>query len=213
MSALQAWHAVAFLAYKFWSLWAGACGVWTWEWLCVCVHIHHSKHVSFFKYAVLCHILVFEVTACGKRHLQTTVSQSSWLPSQIPGLRHVFEKACCLKTSISFSLNRLQTRLYSVFSLFSPSLYLISHFSTSFTHISSLCLFKASNGNDPWSVWNADPSGGSNNWASNPEGTQTEKSAADPWGSVSHGHPQAYQGPGKSSFSVGNHGWCWKRMC
>uniref|UniRef100_A0A3P8RXS4 Sorting nexin n=1 Tax=Amphiprion percula TaxID=161767 RepID=A0A3P8RXS4_AMPPE len=56
---------------------------------------------------------------------------------------------------------------------------------------------QASNGNDPWSVWNADPSGGSsNNWASNPEGTQTGKSAADPWGSVSQGHPQAYQGPG-----------------
>ncbi|XP_026196784.1 sorting nexin-9b isoform X1 [Anabas testudineus] len=57
---------------------------------------------------------------------------------------------------------------------------------------------QASNGNDPWSVWNTDPpSGGSNNnWASNPEGTQTGKSAADPWGSVSHGHPQAYQGPG-----------------
>eukprot|EP00064_Thunnus_orientalis_P007454 superscaffoldBa00000831_g7475 len=57
---------------------------------------------------------------------------------------------------------------------------------------------EASNGNDPWSVWNADPSGGSsNNWASNPEGTQTGKTAAaDPWGSVSQGHPQAYQGPG-----------------
>ncbi|KAI3364306.1 hypothetical protein L3Q82_011108, partial [Scortum barcoo] len=56
---------------------------------------------------------------------------------------------------------------------------------------------EASNGNDPWSVWNADPSGGSNNnWASNPEGTQTGKSAADPWSSISQGHPQAYQGPG-----------------
>ncbi|XP_028252859.1 sorting nexin-9b isoform X2 [Parambassis ranga] len=56
---------------------------------------------------------------------------------------------------------------------------------------------EASNGNDPWSVWNADPSGGSNNnWASNPEGTQTGKTAADPWSSVSQGHPQAYQGPG-----------------
>uniref|UniRef100_A0A672IET0 Sorting nexin n=1 Tax=Salarias fasciatus TaxID=181472 RepID=A0A672IET0_SALFA len=54
----------------------------------------------------------------------------------------------------------------------------------------------ASNGNDPWSSWNTDPSGGSNNnWASNPEGTQTGRGAADPWGS--HGHPQAYQGPGK----------------
>uniref|UniRef100_G3P773 PX domain-containing protein n=1 Tax=Gasterosteus aculeatus aculeatus TaxID=481459 RepID=G3P773_GASAC len=45
------------------------------------------------------------------------------------------------------------------------------------------------NGNDPWSVWNSDPSGGSNNnWASNPEGTQTGSAA-------SQGHPQAYQGP------------------
>ncbi|XP_041831692.1 sorting nexin-9b isoform X1 [Melanotaenia boesemani] len=50
---------------------------------------------------------------------------------------------------------------------------------------------EANNGNDPWSVWNADPSGGSsNNWASNPEGTQTQ------WNTVSQGHPQAYQGPG-----------------
>uniref|UniRef100_UPI0037E8BD13 sorting nexin-9b isoform X5 n=1 Tax=Semicossyphus pulcher TaxID=241346 RepID=UPI0037E8BD13 len=56
---------------------------------------------------------------------------------------------------------------------------------------------EASNGNDPWTAWNTDPSGGANNnWASNPEGTQTGKGAADPWGSVSQGHPQAYQGPG-----------------
>ncbi|XP_074471996.1 sorting nexin-9b isoform X1 [Sebastes fasciatus] len=56
---------------------------------------------------------------------------------------------------------------------------------------------EASNGNDPWSVWNADPSGGSsNNWASNPEGTQTGKSPPDPWSAASQGHPQAYQGPG-----------------
>uniref|UniRef100_A0A3B4FR66 Sorting nexin n=1 Tax=Pundamilia nyererei TaxID=303518 RepID=A0A3B4FR66_9CICH len=55
---------------------------------------------------------------------------------------------------------------------------------------------EATNGNDPWSAWNTDPSGGStNNWASNPEGTQTGKSAPDPWPPVSHGHPQAYQGP------------------
>uniref|UniRef100_A0A3B5L6M5 Sorting nexin n=1 Tax=Xiphophorus couchianus TaxID=32473 RepID=A0A3B5L6M5_9TELE len=60
----------------------------------------------------------------------------------------------------------------------------------------ALIMKRASNGNDPWSAWNADPSGGtSNNWASNPEGTQTGKSAADPWGNVSQGHPQAYQGP------------------
>uniref|UniRef100_A0A8C6KRA9 Sorting nexin n=1 Tax=Nothobranchius furzeri TaxID=105023 RepID=A0A8C6KRA9_NOTFU len=47
-------------------------------------------------------------------------------------------------------------------------------------NISSLCVLQASNGNDPWSVWNADSSGGfNNNWASNPEGTP-----ADPWGSL-----------------------------
>uniref|UniRef100_A0A8C2XBL1 Sorting nexin n=1 Tax=Cyclopterus lumpus TaxID=8103 RepID=A0A8C2XBL1_CYCLU len=70
----------------------------------------------------------------------------------------------------------------------------LSFFSPS--HISSLRLLQASNGNDPWSVWNTDPSGGSNNnWASNPEGTQTGKTPADPWSSVSQGHPQAYQGP------------------
>uniref|UniRef100_A0A8C6NKZ5 Sorting nexin n=1 Tax=Nothobranchius furzeri TaxID=105023 RepID=A0A8C6NKZ5_NOTFU len=62
------------------------------------------------------------------------------------------------------------------------------------THITPIksTLNDASNGNDPWSVWNADSSGGfNNNWASNPEGTP-----ADPWGSASQGHPQAYQGPG-----------------
>ncbi|XP_061668377.1 sorting nexin-9b isoform X1 [Syngnathoides biaculeatus] len=55
-----------------------------------------------------------------------------------------------------------------------------------------------SNGNDPWSTWNADPSAGSsNNWASNPEGTQTGKPApVDSWGGAPQGHPQAYQGPG-----------------
>lgn len=58
-------------------------------------------------------------------------------------------------------------------------------------------LSQTSNGNDPWSAWNSDPSGVSNNnWASNPEGTQTGTGAGDPWGSVSHDHPQAYQGPG-----------------
>jgi len=126
----------------------------------------------------------------------------------------VFEEACCLRASVSFSLNRLQTRLDSTLcslSVFSLSL--------SIFHLSFLCFFhpsrfhslsvvQASNGNDPWSVWNADPSGGSNNnWASNPEGTQTGKSAADPWGSVSQGHPQAYQGPGKDSISASSRGW------
>ncbi|KAM9552087.1 sorting nexin-9b isoform 5-T5 [Salvelinus alpinus] len=56
---------------------------------------------------------------------------------------------------------------------------------------------QASNGKDPWSVWNQDTTGGSsNNWAAQPEGTVTGKSAApDPWGSTAPSHPQAYQGP------------------
>lgn len=69
-------------------------------------------------------------------------------------------------------------------------------------HSLSVCLSQASNGNDPWSAWNADPSGGSNNnWASNPEGTQTGRIAADPWGTASQGHPQAYQGPGNKKIT------------
>uniref|UniRef100_A0A8C7YQI5 Sorting nexin n=1 Tax=Oryzias sinensis TaxID=183150 RepID=A0A8C7YQI5_9TELE len=56
---------------------------------------------------------------------------------------------------------------------------------------------QASNGNDPWSVWNSDPSRSSNNnWAPNAEGNQTGRNAAEPWSSGTHSHPQAYQGPG-----------------
>lgn len=60
-----------------------------------------------------------------------------------------------------------------------------------------LRLFQASNGNDPWSVWNSDPSRSSNNnWAPNAEGNQTGRNAPEPWSSGTHSHPQAYQGPG-----------------
>ncbi|XP_036405736.1 sorting nexin-9b isoform X2 [Megalops cyprinoides] len=56
---------------------------------------------------------------------------------------------------------------------------------------------QASNGNDPWSVWNSDPPGNSaNNWAAKPEGTETGNAAGGNWNSTAHGHPQAYQGPG-----------------
>ncbi|XP_011490238.1 sorting nexin-9 isoform X6 [Oryzias latipes] len=56
---------------------------------------------------------------------------------------------------------------------------------------------QASNGNDPWSVWNSDPSRGSNNnWAPSAEGNQTGRNAPEPWSSGTHSHPQAYQGPG-----------------
>uniref|UniRef100_A0A8C7SCP8 Sorting nexin 9b n=1 Tax=Oncorhynchus mykiss TaxID=8022 RepID=A0A8C7SCP8_ONCMY len=60
---------------------------------------------------------------------------------------------------------------------------------------------EASNGKDPWSVWNQDTTGGSsNNWAAQPEGTITgtitgKSAAPDPWGSTAQSHPQAYQGP------------------
>lgn len=100
-----------------------------------------------------------------------------------------FETAFCFPTSFSFS-NRLQHRMDPVFPLSYSSF-------ASFNTVSRSCLSQTSNGNDPWSVWNSDPSGGSNNnWMSNPEGAQTGRDAADPWGSISQGHPQAYQGPG-----------------
>uniref|UniRef100_A0AAR2L687 Sorting nexin n=1 Tax=Pygocentrus nattereri TaxID=42514 RepID=A0AAR2L687_PYGNA len=54
------------------------------------------------------------------------------------------------------------------------------------------------NGNDPWAVFDNNASGGfSNNWAAQPEGTETGKNSSNAWGSTSYGHPQAYQGPGK----------------
>uniref|UniRef100_H3C5B6 Sorting nexin n=1 Tax=Tetraodon nigroviridis TaxID=99883 RepID=H3C5B6_TETNG len=67
---------------------------------------------------------------------------------------------------------------------------------------------RTSNGSDPWSAWNSDPAGGSSdNWASNPEGTQTGTGAGDPWSSASHGHPQAYQGPGRADFDEWDDEW------
>uniref|UniRef100_A0A671NFM3 Sorting nexin n=1 Tax=Sinocyclocheilus anshuiensis TaxID=1608454 RepID=A0A671NFM3_9TELE len=53
------------------------------------------------------------------------------------------------------------------------------------------------NGNDPWTVFDNNASGGfSNNWAAQPEGTETGKTSSNAWHSGGHGHPQAYQGPG-----------------
>uniref|UniRef100_A0A672PK24 Sorting nexin n=1 Tax=Sinocyclocheilus grahami TaxID=75366 RepID=A0A672PK24_SINGR len=54
-----------------------------------------------------------------------------------------------------------------------------------------------SNGNNPWTVFDNNASGGfSNNWAAQPEGTETGKTSSNAWPSGGHGHPQAYQGPG-----------------
>ncbi|KAK2883922.1 hypothetical protein Q8A67_017559 [Cirrhinus molitorella] len=56
---------------------------------------------------------------------------------------------------------------------------------------------ETSNGNDPWAVFDNNASGGfSNNWAAQPEGTETGKNSSNAWHSGGHGHPQAYQGPG-----------------
>ncbi|KAM9435946.1 sorting nexin-9b isoform 2-T2 [Clarias gariepinus] len=56
---------------------------------------------------------------------------------------------------------------------------------------------QTSNGNDPWSVFNTNASGGfSNNWAAQPEGTETGQSGGNAWGSGGQGHPHAYPGPG-----------------
>ncbi|XP_062858477.1 sorting nexin-9b isoform X2 [Trichomycterus rosablanca] len=55
---------------------------------------------------------------------------------------------------------------------------------------------QTSNGNDPWAVFDTNASGGfSNNWAAQPEGTETGQTG-NAWGSAGHGHPQAYSGPG-----------------
>ncbi|XP_056337454.1 sorting nexin-9b isoform X3 [Danio aesculapii] len=56
---------------------------------------------------------------------------------------------------------------------------------------------QTSNGNDPWAVFDNNASGGfSNNWAAQPEGTETGKTSNNnAWQSGGHGHPQAYQGP------------------
>ncbi|XP_030628796.1 sorting nexin-9b isoform X2 [Chanos chanos] len=55
---------------------------------------------------------------------------------------------------------------------------------------------QASNGNDPWAVFDSHATGGfSNNWAAQPEGTETGQSSSA-WPSTAQGHPQAYQGPG-----------------
>uniref|UniRef100_A0A671N5T1 Sorting nexin-9-like n=1 Tax=Sinocyclocheilus anshuiensis TaxID=1608454 RepID=A0A671N5T1_9TELE len=64
---------------------------------------------------------------------------------------------------------------------------------------SFLMLF-TSNGNDPWAVFDSNASGGfSNNWAAQPEGTETGETSSSAWHSGGHGHPQAYQGPGNNS--------------
>uniref|UniRef100_A0A8C1KQ55 Sorting nexin 9b n=1 Tax=Cyprinus carpio TaxID=7962 RepID=A0A8C1KQ55_CYPCA len=57
-----------------------------------------------------------------------------------------------------------------------------------------------SNGNDPWAVFDNNASGGvSNNWAAQPEGTETGKTSSNAWHSGGHVHPQAYQGAGNNS--------------
>ncbi|MCJ8743947.1 hypothetical protein PDJAM_G00100640 [Pangasius djambal] len=56
---------------------------------------------------------------------------------------------------------------------------------------------ETSNGSDPWAVFDTNASGGfSNNWAAQPEGTETGQSGSNAWGSGGHGHPHAYPGPG-----------------
>uniref|UniRef100_A0A4W4FYP1 PX domain-containing protein n=1 Tax=Electrophorus electricus TaxID=8005 RepID=A0A4W4FYP1_ELEEL len=68
----------------------------------------------------------------------------------------------------------------------------------SWSFSSDACLFLQSNGNDPWAVFDTNASGGfSNNWAAQPEGTETGRTGSSVWGSSAQGHPQAYQGPGK----------------
>ncbi|XP_062406372.1 sorting nexin-9b isoform X3 [Sardina pilchardus] len=57
---------------------------------------------------------------------------------------------------------------------------------------------QASNGNDPWASFSTNANAGfSNNWAAQPQGTETGRTSThDPWASAAPAHPQAYQGPG-----------------
>ncbi|XP_027011182.1 sorting nexin-9b isoform X1 [Tachysurus fulvidraco] len=56
---------------------------------------------------------------------------------------------------------------------------------------------ETSNGSDPWAVFDTNTSGGfSNNWAAQPEGTETGQSGSSAWPSGGLGHPHAYPGPG-----------------
>ncbi|XP_057209516.1 sorting nexin-9b isoform X2 [Triplophysa rosa] len=56
---------------------------------------------------------------------------------------------------------------------------------------------QTSNGNDPWAAFDNNASGGfTNDWAAQPEGTETGTNSSNAWHSGGHGHPQAYQGPG-----------------
>uniref|UniRef100_A0AAY4B5D8 SH3 domain-containing protein n=1 Tax=Denticeps clupeoides TaxID=299321 RepID=A0AAY4B5D8_9TELE len=51
---------------------------------------------------------------------------------------------------------------------------------------------------DPWAAFTTDASGGfSNNWAAQPQGTETGRTSThEAWSSSVQSHPQAYQGPG-----------------
>uniref|UniRef100_A0AAY4B273 Sorting nexin n=1 Tax=Denticeps clupeoides TaxID=299321 RepID=A0AAY4B273_9TELE len=58
--------------------------------------------------------------------------------------------------------------------------------------------FQKTNGSDPWAAFTTDASGGfSNNWAAQPQGTETGRTSThEAWSSSVQSHPQAYQGPG-----------------
>lgn len=77
-----------------------------------------------------CVIWITAVTACVKQPLQTTLSQSNWLiltpqiPCSRPGPHRVFEGACCFKTPVSVSLNRLSSPSPPFLCLFHPSHFL-----------------------------------------------------------------------------------------
>ncbi|XP_060772361.1 sorting nexin-9b isoform X2 [Neoarius graeffei] len=76
----------------------------------------------------------------------------------------------------------------------------LSFFDSHATTTTSNTQGQTSNGSDQWAVFDTNASGGfSNNWAAQPEGTETGQSASSAWGSGGHGHPHAYPGPGNHS--------------
>uniref|UniRef100_A0AAY4B5M1 SH3 domain-containing protein n=1 Tax=Denticeps clupeoides TaxID=299321 RepID=A0AAY4B5M1_9TELE len=74
----------------------------------------------------------------------------------------------------------------------------LSFFDSHASTATSSTTHQKTNGSDPWAAFTTDASGGfSNNWAAQPQGTETGRTSThEAWSSSVQSHPQAYQGPG-----------------
>uniref|UniRef100_A0AAY4B338 SH3 domain-containing protein n=1 Tax=Denticeps clupeoides TaxID=299321 RepID=A0AAY4B338_9TELE len=88
---------------------------------------------------------------------------------------------------------------------FRPELWRVSNLSFLFPVVLlHVRYFQKTNGSDPWAAFTTDASGGfSNNWAAQPQGTETGRTSThEAWSSSVQSHPQAYQGPGNPDSEV-----------